>query len=182
MLFLFLYYMSKSTKETMAAEIAANIKKKGFILYKKDLNLCCAHFDDTAIGRIMRHINEYVKTRGFLNVFAINARAEEYARNHRESYDIAIARAVASLNVLLELCLPLVKVDGYFIAMKGAKVFEEIEEAKNALKELDSEIVEIMEVNLPESGEKRILILIQKKKKTKSRYPREYKDISNKPL
>ena len=45
----------------MAAEIAANIKKKGFILYKKDLNLCCAHFDDTAIGRIMRHINEYVK-------------------------------------------------------------------------------------------------------------------------
>ena len=61
MLFLFLYYMSKSGKETMAAEIAANIKKKGFILYKKDLNLCCAHFDDTAIGRIMRHINEYVK-------------------------------------------------------------------------------------------------------------------------
>ena len=107
---------------------------------------------------------------------------EEYARNHRESYDIAIARAVASLNVLLELCLPLVKVNGYFIAMKGAKGFEEIEEAKNALKELDSEIVEIMEVNLPESGEKRILILIQKKKKTKSRYPREYKDISNKPL
>ena len=52
--------MSKG-KETMAAEIAANIKKKGFILYKKDLNLCCAHFDDTAIGRIMRHINEYVK-------------------------------------------------------------------------------------------------------------------------
>ena len=128
------------------------------------------------------HINEYVKTRGFLNVSAINARAEEYARNHKESYDIAIARAVASLNVLLELCLPLVKVDGYFIAMKGAKGFEEIEEAKNALKELDSEIVEIMEVNLPESGEKRILILIQKKKKTKSRYPREYKDISNKPL
>ena len=60
MLFLFLYNMSKG-KETMAAEIAANIKKKGFILYKKDLNLCCAHFDDTAIGRIMRHINEYVK-------------------------------------------------------------------------------------------------------------------------
>lgn len=45
----------------MAADITANIKKKGFILYKKDLNLCCAHFDDTAIGRIMRHINEYVK-------------------------------------------------------------------------------------------------------------------------
>jgi hypothetical protein len=60
MLFLFLYNMSKG-KETMAAEIAANIKKKGFILYKKDLNLCCVHFDDTAIGRIMRHINEYVK-------------------------------------------------------------------------------------------------------------------------
>ena len=53
--------MSKSRKETIEAEIAANIKKKGFILYKKDLNLCCVHFDDTAIGRIMRHINEYVK-------------------------------------------------------------------------------------------------------------------------
>jgi len=128
------------------------------------------------------HINEYAKRRGFLNVKGVSARAEEYAKTHRETYDIAIARAVASLNVLLELIMPLVKVGGYFVALKGAKGFEEIEESKKAFKELDSEIVEIKEITLPESKEKRILILIQKKNKTKAKYPREYKDISNKPL
>ena len=107
---------------------------------------------------------------------------EEYAKEHRNEYDIAIARAVASLNVLVEIILPLVKVDGYFIAMKGAKGMEEIEEAKNALKELGAEVVQIQEIILPESKEKRINILIQKKKDTKAKYPRQYKDILSKPL
>ena len=128
------------------------------------------------------HINEYVKTKGFLHVLGVNGRAEEYAKSHRNEYDIAIARAVSSLNILLELIAPTLKVGGYFIAMKGAKGFEEIEESKRALKELDMEVVEIQEITLPESKEKRINILIQKMKETKNKYPRAYGDIVNKPL
>lgn len=128
------------------------------------------------------HINEFVNINNIKNVKAINFRAEDYARTHRNEYDIAIARAVSSLNILLELIVPLIKVGGYFIAMKGSKGFEEIEDAKKAIKELDVEIVEIQEEELPESKEKRINILFQKKKETKSKYPRIYKDIVNKPL
>ena len=128
------------------------------------------------------HINEFVKEHDINNVKGISLRAEEHARKHVECYDIAIARAVSSLNVLVELILPLIKVGGYFIAMKGAKGLEEIEEAKHALKELDAEVVEIQDIELPESKERRINILIQKKNKSKKKYPRDYSEIVKKPL
>ena len=128
------------------------------------------------------HINEFVSANNIKNVKTVSSRAEEYARANRDKYDVVIARAVASLNVLLEIALPLVKVGGYFIAMKGPRGLEEIDEAKKAIKELDCEVIEIHEEELPESKEKRVNILFQKKKETKSKYPREYKDIVNKPL
>ena len=145
----------------------------------------CSNGDFTLLDSTKKkidHINEYVKTKGFLRVKGVNNRAEEYAKKHRGEYDIAIARAVSSLNILLELIAPMLKIGGYFIAMKGAKGFEEIEESKRALKELDMEVVEIQEIELPESKEKRINILIQKMKETKNKYPRIYGDIVNKPL
>ncbi len=128
------------------------------------------------------HINEYVSNNGIKNVKGVNARAEDFAKAHREEFDVVIARAVSSLNVLLELCLPLVKVGGVFIAMKGAKGNEEIEQSKRALACLYAEICEINEATLPISKEKRINIVISKKKATNKKYPREYKDIVNKPL
>ena len=128
------------------------------------------------------HINEFSKRMGFFNVFGVNSRVEDYAKNHREEYDIAIARAVSSLNILVELIIPLLKVDGCFIAMKGSKGFEELEEAKDALKKLDAEVVEIDEYELPESKEKRINIVIKKNKKTQNKYPRNYSEIMKKPL
>lgn len=128
------------------------------------------------------HINEFALANNISNVRGVNARAEEYAKSHREEYDIAIARAVSSLNILLELIIPLLKVGGAFIAMKGSKGFEEIKDSEKALKELGAEVVEIQEIELPESKEKRINILIIKTKETKQKYPREYKDIVNKPL
>ena len=145
----------------------------------------CSNGDFTLLDSTKKkvdHINDYVKAKGFLRVLGVNGRAEEYAKSHRNEYDIAIARAVSSLNILLELIAPMLKVGGYFIAMKGAKGFEEIEESKKALKELDMEVVEIQEITLPESKEKRINILIQKTKETKNKYPRAYGDIVNKPL
>ena len=111
----------------------------------------------------------------------IHARAEEYASTHRETYDIAIARAVSALNILLEIAIPLVKVNGYFVAMKGKEADAEIKEANGAFKKLNCHIERIDKVILP-SGEERNNILIKKDKPTHKKYPREYKEIKRLPL
>lgn len=111
----------------------------------------------------------------------INARVEDYVKNNRESYDIVLARAVAPLNILLELCLPLVKVGGYFIALKGKDAVNEIRESKSALNKLKAEVSNIDHQILP-SGEERYNILFIKKEKSPNIYPREYSLIKKKPL
>ncbi len=130
----------------------------------------------------VENIADFVKKHGICNVFTVNSRVEEYAKKHREEYHIAIARAVSELTILLELILPLVKVGGYFIAMKGAKGKEELSKANSALKKLGAEVVNIDEFDLPESGEKRINILIKKVKTTNKKYPRSYSELIQKPL
>lgn len=128
------------------------------------------------------HINDYVSNNNINNVIGVVGRAEEYISNHRNEFDIVIARAVSSLNILLELCIPYLKVGGYFIAMKGRQGNDEIEQSKRALSLLGCKIVSINEIELPESKETRINIVIQKEKDTNKKYPRLYKDIINKPL
>ena len=117
-----------------------------------------------------------------LHYEAVTARAEEYAREHREEFDYVFARAVAPLNILLELCIPLLKVGGSFIAMKGPGLEEELEQCSNALKKLNCHIHKVIEDELPETLEKRNLIYITKDKPTHNKYPREYKDIKKLPL
>lgn len=128
------------------------------------------------------HINEYISSNNINNVIGVVGRAEEYISNHRNEFDIVIARAVSPLNILLELCIPYLKVGGYFIAMKGRQGKDEIEQSKRALSLLGCKIVSINEIELPESKETRINIVIQKEKETNKKYPRLYKDIVNKPL
>lgn len=128
------------------------------------------------------HIYEYVSINNINNVIGVVGRAEEFISNHRNEFDIVIARAVSSLNILLELCIPYLKVGGYFIAMKGRQGKDEIEQSKRALSLLGCKIVSINEIELPESHETRINIVIQKEKETNKKYPRLYKDIVNKPL
>lgn len=128
------------------------------------------------------HINEYVANHNINNVIGVVGRAEEYISNHRNEFDIVIARAVSSLNILLELCIPYLKVGDYFVAMKGRQGKDEIEQSKRALSLLGCKIVSINEIELPESKETRINIVIQKEKDTNKKYPRLYKDIVNKPL
>ena len=115
--------------------------------------------------------------RGYFNVNSVCARAEEYAREHREEYDFAIARAVASLSVLVEIIVPLLKVGGLFIALKGPLAKEEILAAKKALQNLDSNVEIIHEYSLPESAEQRSIIFIKKNKISKQKYPRNYSEI-----
>lgn len=123
---------------------------------------------------------------GLSNVTAVAARAEEYSRiaEHREGFDIATARAVASLPVLCEICLPFVKVGGKFIAMKASQGLSEAETSKNASNTCGGSIIEIKELSLIGDGEpeKRVVITISKNLRTPDKYPRHYSQISKKPL
>ena len=126
--------------------------------------------------------SNFASNNGYLNVNSVCDRAEKYALKHREEYDFAIARAVSELNILLELAIPMLKVNGFFIALKGAKGLDELAKCKNALKKLGAEIYQIDEYELPESKEKRINIIIKKIAKTSNKYPRDYSSIISKPL
>lgn len=130
----------------------------------------------------INHINEVAKKLDLNNVKAISARAEEYARKHINEYDYAIARAVSSLPILIELALPLLKVGGYLIAMKSNKSEEEIALSKRALKELNAEIIDVYNDQLPISKENRTLIVIKKIKSSPKKYPRSYSEIKSKTL
>ena len=125
---------------------------------------------------------EFAAKNQYFNVIPICDRAEEYSKNHREQYDFAIARAVSELNILLELVMPLLKVNGYFIALKGSKGLEELEKCKNSLKKFGAVVDRVDEYELPESKEKRINIIIKKVAHTPIKYPRSYSDIVSNPI
>ena len=113
----------------------------------------------------------------------VNKRAEDYSRtDKRESFDIVTARAVASLNVLCELCLPFLKVGGYAVFYKQ-KSNEEFENGKNAVEVLGAKVDNVIEYTLFNSSENaRVLIVIKKISSTPDKYPREYKRIVKNPL
>ena len=115
-----------------------------------------------------------------IEVEIVNRRAED-AKEYRESFDVVTARAVANLNILAELCIPLVKKEGIFIAMKGSKGIEELEQAQKATKELGCEVEEIQENELS-NNEKRINIVYRKIRETAAVFPRKYAAMKKKPL
>ena len=124
------------------------------------------------------------KKAGIDNLDTLCGRAEELSvlPEHRENYDIAVARGVARLNVLSEWCLPFVKVGGYFVAMKGEKGREEADEAKKAISLLGGELVDIIDVTVPEYEYLHTLVIVKKVKSTPKNYPRKNSQIQKKPL
>lgn len=121
---------------------------------------------------------------GFDDVEFVHGRAEDFGQNEdfREKFDIATARAVANLPVLLELCIPFVKVGGFFICLKGPNAENEVEEAKNAMDVLDVKLVENIEVSLPDEELKHRILVFKKIKETLGKYPRKAGKLSKKPL
>ncbi len=121
---------------------------------------------------------------GLTEVSLYHDRAETFGKNvdFRESFDFVTARAVARLNVLTELCLPLVKKEGYFIAMKAAKSEEEVQEAKKAISLLGGKWIEDLSITLPSSEDERHLLVIQKKKETPKKYPRKPGTPNKQPI
>ena len=118
---------------------------------------------------------------GLKDVVCVHARAEEYAKDHRESYDIVSARAVANLTMLSELCIPLVRQHGIFLALKGANAQEEFERAAKAISLLGCKEVQRDEKQLSD-GSRRINFVFEKVKSTPKKYPRAFAQIKKNPL
>jgi 16S rRNA (guanine527-N7)-methyltransferase len=137
-----------------------------------------------SLNKRLNFLREVVDNLGLSGVSSVHARAEEAGKNkqYREQYQLAVSRAVARLNVLCELCLPFVKVGGWFIALKGAQYEDEIREAANAIKLLGGKIEEIRPVKLPGLSDKRAVIYIQKIAYTPKNFPRKAGTPEKKPL
>ena len=129
----------------------------------------------------IRFLEELCAQLSLTGVHCLHVRAEDHAKEHRECFDVVSARAVAALPVLSELCLPLVKVGGRFIAMKGPGASEEIEAAKHAVKVLGAEMEKREESRLSD-GAVRINVFYRKQRPTDRRYPRNFGQIKKHPL
>lgn len=152
-------------------------------IFRPDLNITA--LDGTA--KRIEYVKATAKKLGLNNVCAISGRAEDFAnnKNYRESFDCATARAVAALPVLSELCLPFVKIGGYFVPMKASQGENEISAAQNAIKLCGGKLENTFKLELTADGENfesRIIAKIKKMAQTPTKYPRHYSQISKKPL
>lgn len=135
-----------------------------------------------SLGKRIRFLQGCIDAMNLSDIEAVHARAEEFAAKHREQYDFAVSRAVAQLNVLAELSLPLVKQGGAFIAMKSKDTDEELERAKKAIRLLGGEIEKIIAYTIPHTEITHRLVVIRKKNHTPKQYPRPFRKISASPL
>lgn len=146
--------------------------------------ICVVMLD--SLNKRVSFLNDVIKSLGLTNISAYHMRAEEGGRKEefREQFDIATARAVANLATLSEYCLPFVKVGGYFVAMKGANIDEEIEGAKPAFDILGGKLQDVIDIKLKlrEETINHTLVLIKKIQPTLAKYPRKPPLATNKPL
>ena len=137
-----------------------------------------------SLNKRINFLNKIIKELKLENTNTIHSRVEEFGRNklNREKYDIATSRAVASLNILVEYMLPLVKVGGKCICMKGSNIQEELKDSKNAIKILGGEIENMENFNLPNTDIGRNIVVIKKIKETPVKYPRKPGTPSKEPI
>ena len=133
-----------------------------------------------SLAKRMNWLEMAVPALGVKNAEFITARAEEAVATRRESYDYATSRAVARLNILLELTAPYVKVGGAVLAMKGAAAKEELEEAKSAIGKLGLKLESVRE--FPVDGTAHAVIVLRKVSPTPAKYPRRFAKIKQNPL
>ena len=132
-----------------------------------------------SLGKRMKWLEEVLPALG-IEAECITARAEEAVATRRESYDFATSRAVARLNILLELTAPYVKVGGYVLAMKGTAAKEELAESQNAIKKLGLKLEEVKE--FPIDGTAHTVIVLKKIAPTPKQFPRRFAAIKKAPL
>ena len=139
-----------------------------------------------ALNKRIDFLEEVIKELNLLNIEIVHARAEEFGQKekYRESYDYAVSRVVAPLNILLEFDIPFIKVGGKCLLLKGTKLNEEIQKSNKALEKVNSKITNIYKYNYILDGEEynRNIVEITKEKETPNKYPRNYGKIKKSPL
>ncbi|KOF57521.1 16S rRNA methyltransferase [Clostridium sp. DMHC 10] len=137
-----------------------------------------------SLQKRINFLNEIIDQLKLDGIKTIHGRAEDFGAdlNYREKFDVAISRAVANMAVLAEFCMPFVKKNGYFIALKGPAVEEEISEAKKAISVLGGKIEDIIQVSFQDSDLKHNLVIIKKIKCTPKQYPRRAGTVNKKPI
>lgn len=141
------------------------------------------NFDLTLVDSVNKKVNfmnEVIDKLDLSNARAIHTRAEDFAKENRESFDVVVSRAVANMSTLSELCLPFLKVGGIFIALKGPKADEELEAAQNAIKILGGKVKEIERFKIDDND--RVNIIVEKIHPTKKKYPRGKNQAKKNPL
>lgn len=123
-----------------------------------------------SVNKKVNFMNEVIEKLGLDKAIAIHTRAEDFAKEKRETYDVVVSRAVANMSTLSEYCLPFLKTGGIFIALKGPKADEELDQAKNAIKVLGGKVKKIDRFDL--DGNERVNIIVEKVHPTKKQYPR----------
>lgn len=142
------------------------------------LKICFPHLHITIVDSLKKRIgflNHLAEQLHIENVSFYHSRAEDFGRDasFRESFDMVMARAVARMSVLSELCLPLCKIGGVFIAMKGAQANEELAGADKAVTFLGGKTTTVRTFSLPQEDSERSIIMVNKKNKTPKKYPRK---------
>ncbi|MBR4892869.1 MAG: 16S rRNA (guanine(527)-N(7))-methyltransferase RsmG [Clostridia bacterium] len=137
-----------------------------------------------SLNKRINFLNILIEELGLTDISTFHSRAEDagHMENYRQKYDICVARAVAPLNVLMEYCTPFVKCDGYFIALKGKDGDIELDNAKNAMKILNIELVKKEEFILPGTDNQRKIYIFKKIKSTPDKYPRQAGKPTKNPL
>ena len=135
-----------------------------------------------SLGKRVDFLQEVCGALSLRRVDCVHARAEEFAAGHRQQYDIAASRAVANLNLLCELTLPLVKAGGQFLAMKSVSSDQEIDGARGAIGQLGGRISAIRDYTVPETQVRHRLVVIEKVKDTPAIYPRSFARMKKAPL
>lgn len=151
------------------------------------LKICFPHIKITIVDSLKKRITFLEKLADELeleNVSFYHSRAEDFGANKdfREKYDVVTARAVARMSVLSELCMPLTKLGGVFIAMKGAKADEELSTSKKAIKTFGGMIDQVETFSLPQENSERSIVIIKKSKKTPKKYPRKAGTPNKNPI
>ena len=165
-------------KEETLCDIGTGAGFPGLVLKICFPNLKVTLLD--SLNKRVEFLKDVIKELNLENIEVIHTRAEEYALNNRNRFDITTARAVAHLSTLLEYSIPMTKIGKYFIAMK-ANVDEEIKEIDNALKQLNTTLEEKIEFDLPIENSKRTIIKLKKQQDNK-KYPRKNSEITKNRL
>lgn len=168
------------TKELKLADIGTGAGFPGLVIKIVYPNLKVTLIEP--IGKRCKFLQSVIDRLELKDIYVINERAEDAIKKYRESFDIVTARAVASLNILSEICVPFVKINGLFIALKGSSYQEEIDNACRAVGKLKVKLTKKVLLELPLKLGERSILVYKKTESTPNIYPRLYAKIKKNPL